>query len=152
MRRKDNVTLIEWIVAVAVVLLFFVVVNRTIKKTDSRNARVFPDWEGKTTVFVGIMEARPEFNEKAKLIYKINDQWDYAIVEFRVSLRDGSLESVVCTRNIRGGELVFDSQSEYPEEDTFNQEPINWGTWLKRFMDIQEQAITGLNPDTEKSL
>ena len=143
-KEKEKVmTLFGWIVALLVVLFFFVIVNQTIKKTDSHGVRVFPDWAGKTTVFVGIMEARPEFDEKAKLIYKINNQWDYAIVEFRASLRDGSLESVICTRNI-GGELAFDSQSEYSEEDMFNQEPVNWGTWLKRFMGIQEQAITGL--------
>jgi len=114
-------------------------------KLNSLNWRIV-DPTLRTDVQIIFLDARPELQKEAVLLYQLHNRWNYSSVQFKDVRLDGDLDEVFCLLNqdIRT-ELVFDPNSEYSEGES-------WKTWQERFAEIHEEAVTGLKSGAEEFL
>jgi len=112
----------------------------------SENWREIPAGLG-TDVWVYLRDASPNYSQEARLLYGVENRWNYSSVQFKDISLDGGLNQVFCKKGI-GVKLTFDPntpQEEYPEGES-------WEVWLGRFSKVRREAATGLKPNAEEIL
>lgn len=128
------------IVLVFLALLAVIVVSQF--KVPRNWRRIEPGF--KTDIEADIMPARPEIRKQAFLYFNVSGKrlnLNYLDVQFKDYWPYGSLDEVYC----RFPEAVFDPNSEYPEDES-------WNDWIKKYEKIGKEHASGLKPIAENFL